>query len=226
MCAIAVYYGFSLKRKITVSSELVARAVPFERSTENTRVSLLILGDSTAVGVGADTPEDTVAGRLAGHIGATYVENRAKSGAVVADLEGQMQGAKLSRYSYILIEIGGNDIIRFHNAETQARELARTLEQLPKTENLIVHSAGNVGATTFFPWFVRPFHTKLNLKYHEAFARVVEESGGVYVNLYEAPALDPFALHPDIYLSADGLHPSSEGYRLWFEKIAIPMKIW
>jgi lysophospholipase L1-like esterase len=124
-----------------------------------------------------------------------------------------------SEYSYILVAIGGNDIIRFHDVHGATESLREALQALPKTEKLILHSAGNVGASTLFPWFVRPFHTSLTISYHQAFTQVVRENGGTYVNLYLDPKVDPFTSEPHIYLSKDGLHPSSAGYKLWFESI-------
>jgi lysophospholipase L1-like esterase len=89
---------------------------------------------------------------------------------------------------------------------------------------LIVLSAGNVGAATYFPSFIRPFYTKLNLSYHKVFGKIVAEAGGVYVNLYEPSERDPFTQEPERYLSADGLHPSGEGYDLWFQKVEATLR--
>jgi len=46
---------------------------------------------------------------------------------------------------------------------------------------------------------------------------------GTYINLFTPTTEDPFIKEPEIYLSADGLHPSSEGYKLWFEKIKLEL---
>lgn len=216
---IGSWYGAVLRRKIAVSDALISHTRLFTKDGNKDGISILVLGDSTAVGVGASRPEDTVAARLATEVGAIYVENHAKSGAVVSDLMGQIELTTLPEYSYILIEIGGNDIIRFRSAKKAGESLDHMFQRLPKADHLIVHSAGNVGAATFFPWFIRPFHTKLNLEYHAVFEDVARRHGATYVNLYEDPARDPFVRQPKVYLSADGLHPSSLGYALWFEKI-------
>lgn len=213
------YYGITFYFAVQVSKKLVGRAVPFEMLSEDHSVTMLVLGDSTAVGVGASKSEDTVAGRLASYIHATYVENRAVSGAVVADLPAQIQGAKLKNYSYILIHIGANDIIRFHGAKQSGEELARALTQVPQTGKLIVLTAGNVGGTTLFPWFLRPFYTMRTLEYHTVFAKVLAATKGIYVNLYIEPKDDPFTLEPEKYLAEDGLHLSSLGYEVWFETV-------
>lgn len=212
----AVYYGVSIYRKMEIAKQLVAKGIPLTLANEDHSVSMLVLGDSTALGVGARSPEDSTAGRLAKHVSATYVENYAVSGAQVHDLEKQIAQAKLGSYMYVLIHIGGSDIIRFHDAEAAAQTLKQAMEKLPAAEKVIVATAGNVGGTTFFPWFLRPLYTRQTLAYHEAFAKVVAERSAIYVNLYEDPNTDPFVQEPETYLSADGLHPSSEGYFLWY----------
>lgn len=215
-----LYYSVTLYLTIQVSKKLVTEAVPYEHITDNHSVTLLVLGDSTAVGVGALSGEDTVAGRLAKYVHATYVENKAVSGAIVIDLPSQVKRASLVKYSYVLVQIGANDIIRFHGAEESARQLEVVLKNIPKTDNLIVLTAGNVGGTPFFPWFMRPFYTKRTLEYHDLFAKVVAHAKGTYVNLYVDPASDPVILDPSAYLAEDNLHLSSLGYKIWFEAIA------
>lgn len=215
---LGMFYGISFSRSASISRELVATATPFQQTSMG-NPSVLVIGDSTGVGVGASEPEESVAGRLAAHVRAGRVENYSVSGAMVADLPKQIARASQDQYDYILVQVGGNDIIHFRSAAKASAELREVLKALPSSGETIVLSAGNVGAATLFPWFMRPFYTHRTRAYHEAFGRVVSELGGTYVPLYEEPRHDPFVQEPNVYLSADGLHPSSEGYRLWFEKV-------
>ena len=59
---------------------------------------MLVLGDSTAVGIGAMRPEESVAGRVSNFLNADRVENYAVSGAVTNDLNEQMKNAALPKY--------------------------------------------------------------------------------------------------------------------------------
>lgn len=218
---VLLFFVVPFIKKYSASKKLVADARPFFITSSDTSIPVLILGDSTAVGVGAMRSEDTLPGRVSAYIGATSVENYAKSGAVVADLEGQRIHAKLDHYTLILIQIGGNDIIRFHDENEEAEKLKVLLQGLPSAGKVIVLSAGNVGGTTLFPFFLNKSYTKKSLAYHAAFEKVATESGVVYVNLYEDPKTDPFTKEPKVYLAKDGLHLSSEGYGLWFEKVKL-----
>jgi lysophospholipase L1-like esterase len=220
---VGVYYAYLVYSRIPVARELVKKALPFQLASDDHAVTLLVLGDSTGVGVGASSSADTVAALVAKEIGATYVENHAISGAAITDLSGQIAQVKLGEYSYVLIAIGGNDIIHFHDVIQAEKDFDASLSSLPKAGKVVVHSAGNVGGATLFPWFVRPFHTALNLKYHDMFQRVSARHGATYINLFTEKEHDPFLQHPEIYLAEDGLHPSSAGYALWFEKIRLSL---
>lgn len=217
--SIVAYWGANTFFKAKISKELMEHEEAYQKPSTDYSTTLLVLGDSTGVGVGADTPEDTVAGRLSEYLGATYVENHAVSGAMTVELKEQISKAALEQYDVILIQIGGNDILAFHDARATAAELSEALGTLPKAGEVLVMSAGNVGGGTLFPPPMRPFHTLKNLEFHKEFARVAHGWNALYVNLYEPFWKDPFLRNPYRYLSRDGLHPSSYGYGLWFEKV-------
>ncbi len=217
--SIIAYWGANTFFKARISEALMAHEEPFRNETYDYRKTLLVLGDSTGAGVGADKPEDSIAGRLAGYIGATYVENYAVSGAMTEELQYQIQKAKLPKYDYILLQIGGNDVLAFHNPKQTAAALSTAIGKLPPAGKVILMCAGNIGGATLFPPPMRPFHTMKNLAIHKEFARVAHGWKALYVNLYEPFWKDPFLRNPYRYLSRDGLHPSTYGYGLWFEKV-------
>lgn len=217
--ALCVYPAYSFLRKVRISSGLIERAIPYQLAGER-GVSVLVLGDSTAVGVGAENQKDTLAALLSDRVHATQLDNFAVSGARVRDLAHQVQNIRKEKYNYILIGIGGNDVIRFGNAKNAARHLSVILSGLPVHDRLIVYMAGNVGATQLFPKVMNPQYRNRSLRFHSEFSTVVSGAGGTYVNLYSPPETDPFLKHPELYLAKDGLHPSSAGYKLWFERIS------
>lgn len=217
--AIIAYAACNTLIKAKVSAVLMEHAVAYKKETGDYARTMLVLGDSTGVGIGADKPEESVAGLVATYQGATHVENYAVSGAAVEELPGQIKQAKLKRYDLTLIHIGGNDILAFHDPKKTAERLSQILPTLPEAGRVVIMSAGNVGGATIFPWIIRPFHTWLTLQFHAAFDEVAARHHAVYINLYEPPHRDLFLKDPERYLAPDGLHPSSEGYALWFEKV-------
>jgi lysophospholipase L1-like esterase len=192
----------------------------YQKLGDDHRRTLLVLGDSTGVGVGALRPEESVAGRLAQLMNATYVENRAVSGAVAADIESQLADAALKTYDVILFQVGANDILRFHRAGKVATTLLPLLRAAAaRSERAIFMCAGNVGAASVIPFFAAPVHRRLCLRYYREFAKIAAQAGADFIDLYQPPATDPFLAHPTKYLAADGFHPSSEGYKLWFSSL-------
>ncbi len=212
-----LYSLYTLQRKIAFSQKLAASTVAFQLPSTDLTTTVLVLGDSTAVGVGASSPETSVPGLFATQVQATYLENRGVSGARVEDLGGQLAKISLPEYDYILIQIGGNDVVARHDAEVVAKELQALLEKLPTHQKLIVQMCGDVGTATLLPWYVRPYFSQKNQAFHKTFESTVTKSGGLYINLYLSKAEDPFVAQPEVYFSADGFHPSSAGYAFWFE---------
>ncbi|CAN5764208.1 SGNH/GDSL hydrolase family protein [soil metagenome] len=216
---VLAYWGVRFFHFYSISKSLVKAAVPYENLSSDTRKTMLVLGDSTAVGVGASAPSESLPARVSRAIGATYVENHAISGAIVADLPSEIAKAKRSDYDFLLVQIGANDIVAFHTASSTASQLVRELSAAPRASQVLIISAGDVGQATLMPEPIRPFYTRLNREYHQKFETALSAQGYTYVDLSKAPDAELFSSQPEIYLAADGFHPSSAGYGLWFDAI-------
>ncbi|MEO7885273.1 MAG: GDSL-type esterase/lipase family protein [Polaromonas sp.] len=206
--------------RIRQSVELARQSEPFEASPTGAVASLLVVGDSTAVGTGASSP----AGSVAGLIGLAHprlkVTNRAKDGAKFADIARQLEALGAQRFDAILVLGGGNDVIRLTRYETLEQDIARTAELARTHANLVVvMPCGNVGSAPFFfaPWSW--LMTKRSQVLHGFVREAAKDNGALYVNLYKDKAEDPFALRPDELNAGDGLHPSDAGYRLWWHEL-------
>jgi lysophospholipase L1-like esterase len=211
----AVYEWIRVWRLIRVSAGLVRVAKPYQRAEGSN--SLLVLGDSTAVGVGAPAKE-TVAARLSEYLDAS-VENYAVSGAVSADLAGQLARAKQNQYYAVLIQIGANDVIRFHSFRAATHDLASTLALLaPRSRHIILLTAGKIGDAPFFPLAMRPLLNSQSAVLRRDFMAAASEYGAAYVDLYSAP-LRMMGKDPARYYAPDGLHLTGEGYGLWFDYV-------
>jgi lysophospholipase L1-like esterase len=216
--AVALFIYSSVRNLylISVSKKMVDATESYDRRTDNKVRTMLVLGDSTGVGVGAVRPAESVPGRVAEQIGATYIENRAVSGATIDGLPSQVAGIELDSYNLILIQIGANDIVRFRDAERSAENLRQIVESLPPADIVVIISAGDVGTAYLFPLPLRPLYTRKTNQFHEAFEEAFPQN---YVNLAKDPGNELIAAQPVKYLSADKFHPSSAGYGLWFEAL-------
>ncbi len=222
--AMIAFYGWRFYRLIKISETIIVRTIPYTLSWSASGVSLLVLGDSTAVWVGADNLDDSIAALLTKRVGATRVEHHWVSWAIVADVKDQVAEIEKQEYDYILLQIWGNDMTRFHNLATVAVEYEALIASLPRHKILIVTSCGNLWGAQIFPHIMGYIYEYVSRSYHTKFAEIVTRYGGIYVDLFDERRADPFIASPEIYLAADLFHPSSIGYRYWFTKIET--KLW
>jgi lysophospholipase L1-like esterase len=218
LLCVLVYIGYEFIRirgLVHKSSILVENTKPFERTAG--AFSILVIGDSTAIGVGSDTPENSVAGRLSQYLDAR-VENHAVSGAVTADMHEQFSQARESHYDLIVIHTGANDVVRFHSLSGTTALLDILLRDArTRSDRVVLITAGKVGRAPLFP---KLFGWMWTLRAHalrDCFIATAQADGAVYINLYSAP--DLFSTDPEKYYAADSFHPSQYGYAFWFDQM-------
>ena len=143
--AAMAYFGATLGASLWRSRALTAASVAFEITPQDPAHRLLVVGDSTAVGTGAGAPESSVAGRLASAFPALRIDNRAVDGARTADVLQQLQREPLTHFDAILIQTGGNDILRL----TDLSRLRRVTRELfdaahARSAHVVMMSTGDV----------------------------------------------------------------------------------
>lgn len=214
--AVLVYgliVGVSLYVGYQKAVRLVAQTKRFDTRTEVHTHTLLLLGDSTAHGVGASLSEETTGGRLAHALDAA-VENRAESGAKTTDVLGQLDGASRSRYDLIVIQVGANDVIYFSDIETTATTLAEVLARArERSDRVVLLTAGNIGDAPLWSWPLGYWYTVRTRALREQFMSVAEKQSVAYVDLF--PRLSMLKENPQEYYAPDGLHLSGSGYAVW-----------
>jgi lysophospholipase L1-like esterase len=196
---------------------LIAMVTPYIQTIENAP-RVLVLGDSTGYGTGADKSTESVAGLL-GRDFAVSIENNSVNGRTIGELK-KAVSAVTDDYTLILLQIGGNDIIGERAVSEVEQELRSTVESLQEhTEHLVMISSGNVGAAPKYAGERATKYEALSRDYREMFLAVSASTFLTYVDLFEEPEVDPFVKEPKKYVAIDGLHPTSAGYALWYEKL-------
>jgi len=206
--------------RIKQSAELARQSEPYQASPPGATATLLMVGDSTAVGTGASSPATSLAGLIAGDHAQLKIANRARDGARFADIARQLETAGSERFDVILMLGGGNDVIRFTRDEALAYEVERAVALAHSRAGLVVvMPSGNVGSAPFFfpPWSW--LMTARSRSLHRTVRDAAASHGALYVNLFKEKADDPFARRPDELNAKDGLHPSDAGYRLWYDEL-------
>lgn len=206
--------------RIFTGRKISEKSVPFQHSSAQERYRILIVGDSTGVGTGAKTPEDSVAGLILRDYPETTIENRAENGAKLADVITQLDEETSDSYDLILIQAGGNDILRFTSLDTLEDTVATLLRSAKeRADNVVFMSSGNVGNAPAFMPPLSWLYTSRTRKVRELLMESAEAEGVVYVDLFMERRDDPFVSEPERYNARDFLHPGSEGYRLWYEAL-------
>ena len=199
---------------------LAANTLPYGRECGADARALLVLGDSLAVGVGATQRDHSVPGRVAGtHRGVT-VHNFARTGARIAELSHQLRAAPRPHYEVVIAAAGANDVLRGTSFAALVRDLETFLAEAVDRASLVVMMNGaNVGGAPVFPWCVRGILTARSRRIRDATALACAQTGASFIDFFAEPDGDPFTRDPARYFAADGLHPSSESYRVCWERV-------
>ena len=199
------------------AAELARASTPLQAVPPSAALRLLVVGDSTAVGTGASSGQTSLAGLLAQSYPNLLIDNRAQDGARFDGVVEQLSAG--GRFDFVLIMAGGNDVMRFRNADATRADIDRaaTLAQglAPRVAFL---PAGNVGNAPFFFPPVSWLMTSRARELHAAVQAAAARTGAAYVNLFKPPEDDPFVQRPGLH-AADGLHPSEAGYRVWRDEL-------
>ncbi len=188
----------------------------FERRLSAQHARVLILGDSTGVGVGAAQPQDSIAGLLAADYPEADIVNVAVSGTRVAGAIAQVEECVAAglRFDLALLFVGGNDVV----ADTPLPQLAADCDTL-------LGSLARVAARTVWlappdlglaPLFPRPYAWLMGLRSRAA-AQVFAASAArhdVALVDFSAPLhAAHFRKQRRNHFAADGFHPNSASYK-------------
>jgi len=197
---------------------LVQASEPFQHDPASPVGSLLVVGDSTAVGTGASRGENSVAGLIARDHPRLRIVNRAEDGARFEDIARQLDGSE--RYDMVLIMGGANDVLRFTRQTPwhDSMELA-VRRAAARAGTVIVMPSGNVGNAPFFYPPASWLMTQRARTLHAMASEIALGQGAVYVNLYRERQDDPFAQEPERMNASDHLHPSDDGYAHWYGEL-------
>lgn len=187
-------------------------------------VSVIALGDSTGVGIGATDGQGGFPDRLVARARraglSVRFHNAAQSGARSADVPRQLREALRSKPQVALVGIGTNDVWRLIPVETFRENLASTLRVLrdagayPLVCN-IADMALTPAALAAQAW--------LGLEPAQITARVREFNHAIdaLAGEYRFERIDVFKFSQaelgtnPAYVCGDGFHPSSRGYERW-----------
>ena len=183
----------------------------------------VVLGDSTAAGVGAGTADlaypTLLARRLASDGFRVELLGIGVSGARVRDvLEHQVSDAMAARADLIFIGIGANDATHVTPLDAVRRDMGEVLDRLrPTGATIVVAGAPDMRAAAFHEP-LRSLAGWRGRRVSDAIAAAARERGVPVVALAEETG-HFFQRAPETYLSEDLFHPSAAGYEKWADAI-------
>lgn len=204
--------------RISQSVQLARASEPFSAMPVSPSASLLVVGDSTAVGTGASAPEHSLAGLIGRAHPGLRIVNLAKDGAKFGAIATQLAGTE--RFDMILILGGGNDVIRLTGEASLRENIDRAVTRATaRSDHVILMPAGNVGNAPFFFPPVSWWMTQRARSLHDAATESARLHGATFVDLYREREADPFAQNPDGMNARDHLHPNDAGYAFWLAEL-------
>lgn len=183
-------------------------------------VKLLVLGESTAAGVGARTHETGLAGQFARFLGEKIKKSVrwhvvGRSGITVGEtIHELVPKIPDERFDYILLALCGNEVLKLRSPRTFRRDMKKLIGILQEKHPEAVFFITNAPAVRLSP--VLPFPIKFILGHlsalHDANAR---EFTAVMQKVFYFH--QPSTVPEDFF--ADGIHPSEKGYELWSKRM-------
>ncbi|MBI3495082.1 SGNH/GDSL hydrolase family protein [Candidatus Berkelbacteria bacterium] len=221
---IGLYGIFRYMYYLRKSMALISWGEQFTRSyalgdSSKKPLRYVVLGDSTAVGVGADKLGESYPHQVAAALAKTNyvtVVNLAISGARVDDvLKKQLPKLGDLKPDVITLSIGGNDATHFTDLADYRKTMAAVLEALKNSgaKTMIVAASPDMYLT---PALTRVISKPVGLraaKQNEILRELVKDSNIKIADLYNDGKLDYHKNHA-LY-AADLFHPAQAGYAIW-----------
>ena len=189
-------------------------------SNGSASLSIAVLGESTAVGVGAADQHDALAGHLARELAATLAlsvhwQAVGRPGLTLPDFEDQLLGRLTTPVDVAVVVAGVNDVLRL----TSERRWSGAIRSLVG----VLHERGV--AAVIFPGVPplgriavvpRPLRTVLGVRASLLDLLLQRTLADLPAARYVRTSFPP----QPAYLAGDGFHPSPLGYRHWAAAIA------
>ena len=182
-------------------------------------IRFVVLGDSTAAGLGAEHAHQTIGATIATGVAAfsgrpVELTNVAVSGAESADLDEQVERAVAAapHPDVAVVLIGANDVTHRIDRSVAVRHLEMAVRRLREAgAEVVVGTCPDLGAIEPVPQPLRLLARRWSRDLAAAQTVAVVEAGGRAVSIGDL--LGPeFSAQPKVFFSEDRFHPSPAGY--------------
>jgi lysophospholipase L1-like esterase len=187
---------------------------------ENESVKLLVLGESTAAGMGARTHETALAGQFSRFLGEKINKSVewhvvGRSGITIKEtIDELVPKIPDEKFDYILLALCGNEVLKLRSPISFRRDMTKLLSIMREKNPNATFFITNAPAVRLSPVLPNPIKFILGhlSALHDANARefTAEMSKVFYFH-------QPTNVPKDFW--ADGIHPSEKGYTAWSKRM-------
>ncbi|ERS03047.1 lipase [Acinetobacter sp. COS3] len=185
-------------------------------------LSLLIIGDSAAAGVGVETQQDALSGAIITELGNEFTltwKLQAQTGNTTQQVIQTAKQISDQQYDIVITSIGVNDVTKFTSARSwlkQQKQLFADIQNRFKPKLIIVSGVPPMQHFPALPnplaWLFGKYAAQMN-QVLQQWLMPQDKFKFIQYDIKEFQALD-------LPMASDGFHPSKEIYAIWGQKVA------
>ena len=189
---------------------------------QGTALSILILGDSAAAGVGVAHQDQALLGALLAELGDRFkieYHLHAKTGHTTSRIYKELQQLETKHYDVVITSVGVNDVTQLRDPKEwieQQQRLYTAIEQYLSPNLVIISGVPPMEQFPALPnplaWLFGQYAKKMN----QLLARYVQSHSHYQLLKYDLAEYKKLNLE----MAEDGFHPSQAIYQLWAKEIA------
>lgn len=213
-----VYKGKELRRRIKkMPPQSEYLHIPSEKGAQK---NLLVIGESTAAGVGASSPETTLAAKISTYLYEKFhVYNLGKNGLTASRLPRLLSHGKPDipdHFEVAVLMIGANDCFKFSTPWKFNQEISKMCKLLTKKKQVKHIVLPMIPPVKQFPAIPRVM--RFFLGWHRSI--LLREMRGLANTHPEINLIELNGNYTDEFFADDGIHPSDFGYKRMATEIA------
>lgn len=186
------------------------------------KLSILIVGDSAAAGVGVDHQADALSGALLAQLQEDFQIDwalYAKTGNTTSQVIRTLHQVESKHYDVVVTSVGVNDVTKLMSAQHWIQKQQQLYDLIQNKFSPALILASGVPPMQLFPalpnplaWLFGQYAAKMN----QQLATLVAERNNMQCIEYDVEQYAKLNLN----MAADGFHPSKEIYQFWSIQIA------
>jgi lysophospholipase L1-like esterase len=204
---------------VAMSIALLLSAEPRLFGRGDAPLTYVVMGDSTAAGVGAPYDDGIAVGtaRDLAAVRAVSMTNLGVSGARAADVvRDQLAAAERAKPELVLLAVGANDVTHLTgigSMERNLRAIVAGLRAANPREAIVVTGSPDMSAPPRVPRLLRGIAGWRTRGVNRMFRRVAADSDLIFAPIAEETGPE-FARDRSLF-DTDRFHPNARGYALW-----------